>query len=235
MAATPDQVPLCYRVLYGFLAREGMRTSEAAGLRWADITWTDDGAAAVTLDENKTDDRRAWTLSDGVARALEAWRKLTNAPEGEDHIFRDDFGRAVDPERLAEKFRQHLMAAGVARKQLYETTASRRRIRAHDLRATFITVALANDRSEAWVTDRTGHESSVMLAKYKRAARTVAELGAGDMLPLDQAVPELANPGNGTGNGTKKQSTSGGMADAPDLGSGGATRGGSSPSSCTNS
>jgi len=91
---------------------------------------------------------------------------------------------------------------GVERRQLYETTANRRQIRAHDLRATFITKALATGRSEAWVTHRTGHESSVMLARYKRAARTVAELGAGDMLPQSQArVAELA--------------------DAPDLGSGG--------------
>jgi hypothetical protein len=43
------------------------------------------------------------------------------------------------------------------------------------------------------VTDRTGHESSVMLAKYHRAARTVAELRLEDMLPLDEAIPELGD------------------------------------------
>jgi hypothetical protein len=40
------------------------------------------------------------------------------------------------------------------------------------LRATFITVALANNRTETWVMDRTGHESSAMLARHRRAARS---------------------------------------------------------------
>ena len=43
------------------------------------------------------------------------------------------------------------------------------------------------------MSDRTGHSSSVMLAKYHGAVRTVAELRLGDMLPLDEAIPELAD------------------------------------------
>ena len=37
-------------------------------------------------------------------------------------------------------------------------------------------MALASGRSEAWVTDRTGHKSSAMVAGYKRQVRTAAEL-----------------------------------------------------------
>jgi hypothetical protein len=48
--------------------------------------------------------------------------------------------------------------------------------------------------------DRTGHRSSVMIQRYRRAARTFAELGLGELASLAQALPELA--GNGTGNGT---------------------------------
>jgi hypothetical protein len=33
----------------------------------------------------------------------------------------------------------------------------------------------------------------VILAKYRDAARTVAQLALGDMLPLDEAIPELAS------------------------------------------
>jgi hypothetical protein len=74
-----------------------------------------------------------------------------------------------------------------------------------------------------------------MLAKYGRAARTVAELGLGDMLPLDEAIPELRHQANRGRERTQKiTSTSGGMADAPDLGSGAARRESSSLSSCTN-
>ncbi|AUX48487.1 uncharacterized protein SOCE26_100250 [Sorangium cellulosum] len=57
-------------------------------------------------------------------------------------------------------------------------------IRLHDTRATFITIKLANGRTETWISDRTGHRSSNQLHNYKRAARKVAELGLGDFAPL---------------------------------------------------
>jgi hypothetical protein len=50
---------------------------------------------------------------------------------------------------------------------------------------------LALGRSEAWITDRTGHRSSQMIYTYKRAARTHAELGLGSFVSLHEAVPEL--------------------------------------------
>jgi len=65
-----------------------------------------------------------------------------------------------------------LERAELKRPQLFELTESRRHIVVHDLRATFVTVSLAEGKSEAWITDRTGHTSSTMLYKYKRAART---------------------------------------------------------------
>ena len=45
-----QDVPLRHRLLYGFLAREGMRRSEAMRLCWSDI---DLERGTVTLDENK--------------------------------------------------------------------------------------------------------------------------------------------------------------------------------------
>src|SRR6185369_14698881 len=48
-----------------------------------------------------------------------------------------------------------------------------------------------------WVADRTGHKSSVMINRYRRAARTVAELGLGDLRPLDEAIPEVAAMASG--------------------------------------
>jgi hypothetical protein len=42
-----------------------------------------------------------------------------------------------------------------------------------------VTLALACGRTEAWVTDRTGHKSSAMIARYKRSARFAAELKLG--------------------------------------------------------
>jgi integrase len=48
-------VPLALRVLFGFLSREGSRTSEAAAMRFIDL---DLERGTLTLDENKTDDPR---------------------------------------------------------------------------------------------------------------------------------------------------------------------------------
>jgi hypothetical protein len=70
----------------------------------------------------------------------------------------------------------------------------RRPIRVHDLRATFVTVSLANDKTETWVADRTGHRSSVMINHYRRAARTWAELSMGPLSSLDEVIPELRLP-----------------------------------------
>jgi hypothetical protein len=46
-------------------------------------------------------------------------------------------------------------------------------------------------RTEAWITDRTGHKSSQMIYRYKRQARTHAELNPGGFVPLYEAIPEL--------------------------------------------
>ena len=188
-------VPLAWRVLYGFLDREGPRFSEAAALDVADI---DLDRGAVKLDENKTDDARAWALSPGVAPALAAWvahrEKATGArfaPSAP--LFVDENGARVTDEKidLAKQFRAHLIAAKIDRAELFERTASRVHIRLHDTRATFVTISLANGRSETWVADRTGHRSSTMINKYRRAARTAEELGLGELARLDRAIPEL--------------------------------------------
>jgi integrase len=169
-------VPLGRRVLYGFLAREGLRCDEALSLTWTDL---DLARGVIRLDENKTNDPRAWALSPGVAAALERWREHVSG----ELVF------TVDNEaRLAEAFRADLAKAQVNRPELFVRSAARRPIRAHDLRATFVTLALANGKTETWVMDRTGHRSSVMINTYRRAARTAAELGLGELAPLDGAL-----------------------------------------------
>jgi hypothetical protein len=46
--------------------------------------------------------------------------------------------------------------------------------------------------SEQWVMDRTGHTTSTMLQRYRRAARTVAEAKMTTLTPLHLAIPEFA-------------------------------------------
>ena len=121
LLACPD-VPLDWRAFYGFLDREGPRYSEAAGLAWRDF---DLDRGAVKLDENKTDDPRAWALSPGVAPALRALRALRAArglPVGPDDrvfLFVDDTGAEAPPNRGADIFRKHLKAAGVDRPEAF--------------------------------------------------------------------------------------------------------------------
>ena len=47
-------------------------------------------------------------------------------------------------------------------------------------------------KSETWVMDRTGHQSSIMLMRYyRKASRKHTEMGLGDFAPLCDAIPEL--------------------------------------------
>jgi integrase len=173
--------PLEDRILYGVLDREGMRYEEAMSLEWTDL---DLDRGGVVLDKNKTDDPRAWALQPATVRALRAWRALRK-DNPSPLVFVRHAGAAA-------RFRRHLRAAGVDRAALFERNETRLRIRVHDLRATFVTLGLANGRTETWIADRTGHRSSIEINKYRRAARSIAELGVGDLAPLDEAIPEIA-------------------------------------------
>lgn len=90
----PTEIPIAYRMLFGFLAREGMRVSEALGLAWRDL---DLERGAVSLDRTKTDDARTWAMDPGVTAALALWRDLRRA-KPEELVFGD---ASEDPERLA--------------------------------------------------------------------------------------------------------------------------------------
>ena len=80
----------------------------------------------------------------------------------------------------------------VTREKLFENNKDRMHLRVHDLRAGFVTLSLANGKSEAWVTQRTGHTTSAMLNRYRRDAEAISELNLGWFTPLYEAVPELA-------------------------------------------
>ncbi len=185
-------VPLAWRVFYGFLHREGLRFSEAVRLIWSDV---DLERGVLVLDKNKTEEPRAWALSLGVVVGLRAWRTLRER-DGvlvgpNDPVFVNERGKPIQENHAARRYREHLMLARITRGILYERTTMRQPIRAHDTRATFVTISLANGKSEAWVMDRTGHKSSLMINRYRRAARTAAELHLGDLKPLSEAIPEL--------------------------------------------
>jgi len=151
-------VPLAYRVVYGFLAREGLRLCEALGLRWKDV---DVKRGVVTLDANKTDDPRAWALTPGVAQALSSSSRTKPA----DWLV---FG-SIPENRAAETFRLHLGAAGVDRAELFAETDARRPSRA---RSTVIrAMVFASAETVASVFTAYARRSSRSHARTARASR----------------------------------------------------------------
>jgi len=108
----------------------------------------------------------------------------------------DASGNKIDRYEAARELRARLREAGIEREELFEQTKERIAFRAHDLRGTFVTIKLALGKSEAWITDRTGHTTSAMIYRYKRAARSAADLQLGDFAPLHEAIPELRRLGS---------------------------------------
>ncbi len=198
-----EEVPLAYRVLYGFLHREGMRRGEAAALQWSDLDLDNE---TVSLDENKTDHPRWWRLSEGVAETLEAWkafrtRELGGEPNPEDPVFTDEHGRPLSPDHMAETVRAHLKKAGLTRADLYSTGPLKGAFGLHCFRRSFVTISLANGRNEDFVRQRTGHKSTQLL-KYRQTAKALAELELGELDPL--SLEQLDCPGIAPGNPTRR-------------------------------
>ncbi|MBK7398981.1 MAG: hypothetical protein IPJ34_22520 [Myxococcales bacterium] len=150
-----DRVPLARRVLWSFLAREGMRKDEATGLEWSDtrkagaVGWVDLDRGTVHLDEHKTASTagsRDWPLDPGVVVALTRWRALQG--KGRRFVFGDGT-TPIQTDHLADVLREDLLAAGVDRAELHATTDTRRAMNVHDLRGVFVTTSMAAGRTEA--------------------------------------------------------------------------------------
>jgi hypothetical protein len=69
--------------------------------------------------------------------------------------------------------------------------ANRLRLRAHDMRAFFVTAAMYAGKDALWITDRSGHATLGTLRTYERDVRRWRELGEA---PVDvaEAIPEFA-------------------------------------------
>jgi integrase len=191
LSATDDKVPLCYRILFGFMHREGVRREEAVGLRWRDLDLSVD-QGVIDLRKHKTQDevtREPWPLGDGVANALRWWKeehRTETAPE--DFVFVDEYDRPISLDHLAEKVRDFMTAAEIDRPALFDRGKGRGRFGTHSFRRSFVTRSLASGRPEEWVRRRTGHTNTQQLSKYRQAADSLAELDLGEVVPLDLAL-----------------------------------------------
>lgn len=198
------KLPLVWRLFFGFLAREGLRRENAAGLEWANLSLEIAGGVGhLVLDRTKSGRGGSWALDAGTTEALRRWRSICPSErwvfptEALPRYRRRRQGQPLHVDHAGEILRGALRRAGVTRPKLFEGGEHRIQLRAHDLRATFVTLSLADGRSEDWVMQRTGHTSSIMLARYRREAETASELGLGWLLPLHEVIPELAALGSG--------------------------------------
>jgi hypothetical protein len=134
-----------------------------------------------------------------MLEALLAWRTLSPASDksGRGLVFVDERGQMIMSNNLADNFRDQLRVAGITRELLYKNSAERKHIVMHDLRATFITMALVAGHNEQWIMNRTGHHSSVQINTYKREVDMAMALGVQQLSPLNEAIPELATKKTG--------------------------------------
>jgi integrase len=160
LGCTP--VPLEDRMLYGFLDREGMRQSEAWRLEPRDFDLVH---GTVSLGKNKTNNPRTWALRPDTLRAMRVWIKMRDA-QGKTTVF----DRSFLP---AQRYRDHLRMAGVDRALLYVSSKERINIRFHDMRATFVTLSLANGKSEAWCVATPRSKGTVRRGRAPRHAAFV--------------------------------------------------------------
>lgn len=180
-----EAIPIERRVYYGFMTRNGPRPHEPEALVWGDLDLVN---GTCNIDLTKTKHPRFWMMDADVIAALVRFK-----PEGAlptDLVFPLPEGRD-----RARQLRRDLKKAGCTRTTLGLGKGNpfkgkpRRAIRCHDLRATFVTVALASGWTEAEVKARSGHETDVMLARYKRRATNAVELGHGNWFaPLDECL-----------------------------------------------
>lgn len=179
------------RVLWGFLAREGSRRGEALTLRWCDIT-----APVLSAYNWKTGKEQARLLDAGVKRALLRYRELFRPGESEDQLV------IRSTQFRSHHFRRDLRRAGVFKRRPElamhsKERGERRQVRPHDNRRFFVTLATAQDRSDAHIRARTGHTNAQMIAHYTDLAEVHKSLGRVELTPMDQAIPELRDQADG--------------------------------------
>lgn len=180
------------RVFWGYLAREGVRISEAYDLRWEDLFVLGHSTPAVTHDLIKTDKRLTWVLSPGVWAGLRRYRERFRPNEPDTaYVFCPTFSSHDADE--AQQFRSDLRAAGITRAELFNHNPSRNqyRVRAHDIRGLFVTRALAAGLPDSYIRDRTGHTSPALIEVYKQKSTLLIASGQTEFAPFDHAIPEL--------------------------------------------
>ena len=170
------------------LATTGMRRGEVLGLRWRDIDFdsaemsvrhsiTTAGPGKVVAGPPKTPrSRRQIYLDDATLRELREQRRKQNEERlavgelweaGEGNVFTDEIGRPVHPDKFSELFRKRMAEAELPK------------IRLHDLRHSYATLALKAGVHPKVVSERLGHATvGITLDTYSHVTPSIAREAA---------------------------------------------------------
>jgi hypothetical protein len=184
---TYAETPLWRRLGCALMAREGVRPEFLSLFYWGDRIKSGEEQCSIDLEsgllthKHKQKRVRRWTVCERVLRVLRAWR--------ERHPTTDRVLPEWQHLHMSRTMRADLRAAGVLRPALHRTTATERQITAKDAgRATFVTLALRAGAPMNWVTDRSGHMSESMVARYNRMARELRDTERTWLRPLDELL-----------------------------------------------
>lgn len=181
-------IPIGRRVLYALAVYTGLRKGSLLALTWGGVDFEH---GTLTSLKSKTGLPQMFEIPAGLVELLGDWFEHLGRPAKDTPVVR---GLDVRAEREAEALRADLEAAGVTREVLLGKAENVEPLRFHDLRATFVTWAMREGRGDGWISDRTGHLTPEMRARYARAARTLADLKYEPFPALAGAIPELREP-----------------------------------------
>ena len=184
-------IPLLYRVLYGYLSRNGCRIGETTQLTWDHVD-LETGDIHIDKRWTKTQRARRWVLDSDVLEAFEAFHRVSGAPKPTALVFPGQKGQPIAPGTVLRRFRGDLKDSGVTRKTLLVGADGIQPLRIHDLRASFVTLALRAGKTTKWIMTRTGHETLGVLSVYDRLVQDANEHHLPEWFaPMAQAIPEL--------------------------------------------
>lgn len=194
------EIPLVRRIFFAFALNEGIRRGRLVALEWSKLVEApgnpDKLMCRVPGKSNKPPVR--WILEDDTARMLRGWRTLCPSEalvfpaEALPRYRRRRAGKPIAMGKFGEVLRDALKTAGVTRQELFESEDGFRRLVGHDLRAGYVIYAREAGESDRHIAQRTGHTSKAMIDRYDQAAAILKDSGCGELPPVDQMIPEIA-------------------------------------------
>jgi integrase len=181
-----EGIPVGRRILYALGVYTGLRKGSLYALKWSGIDFQN---GTITALKTKTGRSAFFAGHPSLMALLKLWHQHQGEPGPEELVVADV---GCQRGREAQALRADLKLAGVTRAVLFSDEPTVEPLRFHDLRATFATWARRDNMTDAWISERTGHQTGEMIDRYARAAATLRDLAYEPFPAIARAVPELA-------------------------------------------